>query len=90
VSPHIQFYKDNGLSYRWDFTFKDFSAGFGATPMASYFATLFTERDAFADLPTILTQLAASRPAEEFFQTRPRGTDQPMLLYSHECRSKTG
>lgn len=20
VSPHIQFYKDNGLSYRWDFT----------------------------------------------------------------------
>jgi len=78
VSPHIQFYKDNGLSYRWDFTFKDFSAGFGATPMASYFARLFTERDAFADLPTILTQLAASRPAEEFFQT----IDCPMIILS--------
>jgi pimeloyl-ACP methyl ester carboxylesterase len=78
VSPHIQFYKDNGLTYRWDFTFKDFSAGFGATPMASYFARLFTERDAFADLPTILTQLAAPRPAEEFFQT----IDCPMIILS--------
>ena len=57
---------------------KDFSAGFGATPMASYFATLFTERDAFADLPTIVTQLAAARPDEEFYRT----IDCPMIILS--------
>jgi 3-oxoadipate enol-lactonase len=68
VSPHIENYKKQGIAYRWDFTFKDFSPAFNATPMATYFAKLFTERDEFCDLPTILYQLTTPRPGEEFFK----------------------
>jgi pimeloyl-ACP methyl ester carboxylesterase len=78
VTPNIAHYEDRGMSYRWDFTFKDFSPGFNMTPLASYFATLFTERDAYADLPSILYQLAAPRPGEEFFRT----IDCPTIILS--------
>ena len=34
-----------GIDYRWDYTFEDLSPAFRATPMAHFFADLFTERN---------------------------------------------
>ena len=37
-------------SYRWGYTFEDLSPAFRATPLAHFFADLFTERNAQADV----------------------------------------
>jgi pimeloyl-ACP methyl ester carboxylesterase len=53
---HIRSFQTRGLDYRWDFTFKDFSAAYRATPLAHFWARLFTERDETGDVASILLQ----------------------------------
>lgn len=55
----IDAYTANGIGYRWSYTFEDLSPAFRATPLAHFFADLFTERNAMADLDTILYQFQA-------------------------------
>ena len=50
----IKAYTEHGIGYRWGYTFEDLSPAFRATPMARYFADLFTERNPHADLQSIL------------------------------------
>lgn len=60
-------YSENGVDYRWDYTFEDFSPAFRATPLAHFFADLFTGRNATADVPSIIHQfhaLAAPDPED--------------------------
>ena len=59
AARRIEAYKARGIGYRWDYTFEDLSPAFRATPWAHFFADLFTERNATADLETILHQFAA-------------------------------
>ena len=62
----IAAYAKNGVDYRWDYTFEDLSAHFRATPLAHFFADLFAERNAMADVPTIIRQFEAlGRPDPE-------------------------
>jgi pimeloyl-ACP methyl ester carboxylesterase len=58
-SPRAISYANEGVDFRWRYTFQDLSPAFGATPMAHYFATLFTERNEFADVETIIRQFHA-------------------------------
>jgi pimeloyl-ACP methyl ester carboxylesterase len=60
----IEAYRANGIGHRWDYTFEDLSAAFRATPLAHYFADLFTERNRSADLETIIRQFEALRQPE--------------------------
>ena len=55
----IENYTANGIDYRWAYTFEDMSAAFRATPMAHFFANLFTERNEHADVQTIIHQFKA-------------------------------
>ncbi len=59
----IAAYREHGIGYRWGYTFEDFSPAFRATPMARYFADLFTERNGSADVASIIRQFEAmARP----------------------------
>jgi pimeloyl-ACP methyl ester carboxylesterase len=60
----IDAYRANGIDYRWAYTFEDLSPAFRATPLAHFFATLFTERNRFADLQSILYQFQALQQPE--------------------------
>ena len=64
IPPRIQAYEEQGIAYRWGYTFEDFSPAFRATPMAHFFADLFTERNKFGDVDTIITQFRAYREPE--------------------------
>jgi 3-oxoadipate enol-lactonase len=55
----IKQYRERGIAYRWDYTFEDLSPAFRQTAMAMYFADMFTERNARADLETIVRQFLA-------------------------------
>ena len=55
----IEAYAAKGVDYRWEYTFQDLSPSFRATPMASYFAEIFTERNAHADVESIIRQFEA-------------------------------
>ena len=46
----IDAYRTHGIDYRWRYTFEDLSPAFRATPLAHYFAELFTERNELADV----------------------------------------
>src|ERR1700732_3209442 len=50
----IKQYTDRGIGYRWDYTFEDLSPAFRQTPLAMYFAEMFAERNAQADLDAIV------------------------------------
>jgi pimeloyl-ACP methyl ester carboxylesterase len=64
ASRRIDAYTKNGIDFRWAYTFEDLSPAFRATPLAHYFAELFTERNASADLDTILHQFRALQKPE--------------------------
>jgi pimeloyl-ACP methyl ester carboxylesterase len=64
AARRIAAYRENGIGYRWAYTFEDLSAAFRAGPMAHYFAELFSERNGSADLDTILLQFEALRQPE--------------------------
>ena len=55
----IDAYRTHGIDYRWRYTFEDLSPAFRATPLAHYFAELFTERNELADVETIIRQFTA-------------------------------
>jgi 3-oxoadipate enol-lactonase len=67
----IAAYTANGIAYRWAYTFEDLSPAFRATPLAHFFADLFTERNESADLQSILYQFEAlHRPDPEDHHAR--------------------
>ncbi|MGH9086893.1 MAG: alpha/beta fold hydrolase [Acidimicrobiales bacterium] len=55
----IAAYAEGGLAYRYDYTLECFSTGFRSTPLAKWLAELFVERNAGADLETILLMFHA-------------------------------
>jgi len=55
----IDNYTAQGIDYRWAYTFEDMSAAFRTTPLAHYFANLFSERNDRADVETIIHQFKA-------------------------------
>jgi pimeloyl-ACP methyl ester carboxylesterase len=59
VERRIKSYREAGIGFRWDFTFEDLSPAFRATPMAHYFAALFSERNELADVDSIVYQFEA-------------------------------
>jgi pimeloyl-ACP methyl ester carboxylesterase len=59
LSPHVAKYREQGAEYRRWFTHADLSPAFRSTPMAHYFADLFSERNAMADVDTIIYQFEA-------------------------------
>jgi pimeloyl-ACP methyl ester carboxylesterase len=63
IPRRVKSYTDGGLDYRWMYTFEDFSPAFRTSPMAHFFADMFMERNATADLQSILYQFEAhARP----------------------------
>ena len=59
----IDNYTANGIDYRWAYTFEDLSAAFRTTPLAHFFANLFSERSEHADVETIIHQFQSARAA---------------------------
>jgi pimeloyl-ACP methyl ester carboxylesterase len=57
LAGRIKGFEREGLSYRWRYTFEDFSPAFRATPLARYLADLFCERNVYADADSIIYQL---------------------------------
>ncbi len=64
AQKRIDAYTQNGIAYRWAYTFEDFSAAFRTTPIAHYFADLFAQRNGTADLDTIIRQFKALQQPE--------------------------
>lgn len=64
IPPRIQAYREQGIGYRWGYTFEDFSPAFRSTPMAHFFADLFAARNVYGDVDTIITQFEAYRQPE--------------------------
>src|SRR5580704_795618 len=50
---------DQGIAYRWGYTFEDLSPAFRTTPLAHFFADMFSERNDRADLESIILQFQA-------------------------------
>ena len=59
TKKRIDNYSAEGIAYRWRYTFEDMSAAFRVTPMAHFFANMFTERNDHADPETIIHQFRA-------------------------------
>ena len=59
TAHRIKQYTERGIGIRWDYTFEDFSPAFRQTPLATYFADMFAERNAHADLDSIVRQFHA-------------------------------
>ncbi|MCC6472555.1 MAG: alpha/beta hydrolase, partial [Burkholderiales bacterium] len=59
VQRRIRDYRAEGVAYRWRYTFQDLSPAFQATPLAHYFAQIFTERNERADVASIVRQYQA-------------------------------
>ena len=67
----IATYQEQGIGYRWGYTFEDLSPAFRATPMAHFFATMFTERNPHADVQSIIYQFEAlARPEADDIHSR--------------------
>jgi pimeloyl-ACP methyl ester carboxylesterase len=59
IGRRVKSYTEQGVGFRWPYTFDDFSPAFRASPMAHFFANMFVERNASADLQSILYQFEA-------------------------------
>jgi len=67
----IKAYREQGIDYRWGYTFEDLSPAFRATPLARFFADMFAERNPHADLQTIIRQFEAhAQPDADDHQAR--------------------
>ena len=64
AKTRIDAYSTQGIDYRWAFTLEDLSPAFRTTPLARYFAELFTERNQLADVETIIRQFKALQQPE--------------------------
>jgi pimeloyl-ACP methyl ester carboxylesterase len=60
VNTRIEAYTKQGPDYRWWYTFEDFSPAFRSTPIAHYFARMFTERNHLVDVDTIIEMFRAT------------------------------
>jgi pimeloyl-ACP methyl ester carboxylesterase len=71
ATQRIKDYQTLGLGFRWEYTFQDFSPYFRTTPLAHYFANLFTERNDFGDVDSICYQFAAmqTKPMKDDFHS---------------------
>jgi 3-oxoadipate enol-lactonase len=59
----IACYQNQGVDYRWGYTFEDLSPAYRATPLAHFFADMFAERNSSCDLQSIIYQFEAlARP----------------------------
>lgn len=71
-------YQEHGVAFRYQHTFDDFSPGFRDTEMAEYFATIFAERNPWADAPTIIEMFRAlAEPDPDWLFS---GVRAPMLI----------
>jgi 3-oxoadipate enol-lactonase len=69
VPRRIADYREHGLPFRYGHTLHGLSDDFGRTPLADWFATMFVERNATADLDTIVTMFEAlGRPDPDWLQ----------------------
>ncbi len=59
TAKRIAQYQKDGIAFRHQHTLEDFSSDFRDTDMARYFADLFTERNCWADLGTIIEMFRA-------------------------------
>lgn len=59
ASRRIAQYGEQGVAFRYEHTFDDFSPAFRQTDLARYFATIFTERNPWADAGTIIEMFRA-------------------------------
>jgi pimeloyl-ACP methyl ester carboxylesterase len=59
VPRRIADYRRHGLGFRYEHTLAGFSDDFARTPLAQWFAAMFTERNATADLDTIIAMFEA-------------------------------
>ena len=60
----IDSYTADGVGFRWPYTFEDLSPAFRATPLAHFFADMFTERNGSADVQSIIYQFQAMQKPE--------------------------
>jgi pimeloyl-ACP methyl ester carboxylesterase len=59
VPRRIADYREHGLAFRYEHTLYGLSDDFARTPLADWFATMFAERNATADLDTIVRMFEA-------------------------------
>ncbi len=59
LQRHIDAYESQGLAYRHEYTLNVFSPSFRSSPLARWFAEMFVERNATADVATILAMFRA-------------------------------
>ena len=59
AARRIASYTEQGIDFRYEYVFQDLSPEFGKTPMATYFAELFSERNEWADVESIIEQFRA-------------------------------
>jgi pimeloyl-ACP methyl ester carboxylesterase len=77
---HSAAYRERGLDYRYAYTLGDFSEEFADTALASWFATMYVERNSFADLEAIVSMFRAhGEPDPAWLQGR---LDAPVLIVS--------
>ncbi len=71
-------YQEHGVAFRYEHTFEDFSPSFRQTELARYFATVYTERNPWADADTIVEMFRAldAPDTDELFA----GVKAPMLI----------
>ena len=59
VPRRVTDYRRHGLPFRYEHTLYGLSEDFARTPLAAWFASMFTERNATADLDTIIAMFEA-------------------------------
>ena len=67
----IKAYSEQGIDYRWGYTFEDLSPAFRSSRMAHFFADMFVERNMHADLQSIIYLFEAlAQPDAEDHEAR--------------------
>lgn len=74
VADNARNYAQDGISFRWHQTFKDFSPAFAATPLAHFFAEMLDERNGLADAESIVHDMRAVIDYVQWLAT-PAGRD---------------
>jgi pimeloyl-ACP methyl ester carboxylesterase len=64
-AERIASYQEQGVAFRYPYTLEDFSPTFAQTEMAHYFARLFTERNQWADVGSIIEVFRALEAPDE-------------------------
>ncbi|HKC26494.1 MAG TPA: alpha/beta hydrolase [Jatrophihabitans sp.] len=75
-------YREHGVGHRYNYTLQDFAEPFRSSPLAHWFAELFTERNDHAHLESIIRNFEALEPPDpEWLQT---SLHAPVLILSGE------